>query len=81
MFIDDWSYKYGQWKHVMHKGNESSWPLRAPGMWLHPKENILITPGSKEAMLLMHIAFNGEIIIPAPGRNYSAPLKMVDEHL
>merc|ERR1711965_288908 len=34
----------------------------------YPKENILITPGSKEAMLLMHIAFNGEIIIPAPGR-------------
>ncbi len=33
----------------------------------YPKENILITPGSKEAMLLIHIAFNGEIIIPAPG--------------
>ena len=33
----------------------------------YPKENILITPGSKEAMLLMHIAFSGEIIIPAPG--------------
>mgnify|MGYP006155526263 FL=1 len=33
----------------------------------YPMENILITPGSKEAMLLMHIAFNGEIIIPAPG--------------
>ena len=31
----------------------------------YPKENILITPGSKEAMLLIHIAFNGEIIIPA----------------
>ena len=30
------------------------------------KENILITPGSKEAMLLMHVAFNGEIILPAP---------------
>ena len=30
------------------------------------KENILITPGSKEAMLLMHVAFNGEIITPAP---------------
>ena len=27
----------------------------------------MITPGSKEAMLLIHIAFNGEIIIPAPG--------------
>ena len=24
----------------------------------YPKENILITPGSKEAMLLMHVAFN-----------------------
>ena len=33
----------------------------------YPKENILITPGSKEAMLLIHIAFDGEIIIPAPG--------------
>ena len=34
---------------------------------VYPKENILITPGSKEAMLLIHIAFNGEILIPAPG--------------
>ena len=33
---------------------------------LYPAENILITPGSKEAMLLMHVAFNGEIILPAP---------------
>ena len=33
----------------------------------YPKENILITPGSKEAMLLIHLAFNGEILIPAPG--------------
>ena len=32
----------------------------------YSKENIIITPGSKEAMLLMHVAFNGEIIIPAP---------------
>ena len=32
----------------------------------YPKENILITPGSKEAMLLMHVAFKGEIILPAP---------------
>ncbi len=30
------------------------------------EENILITPGSKEAMLLMHVAFNGEILTPAP---------------
>ena len=32
----------------------------------YPLENILITPGSKEAMLLMHVAFKGEIILPAP---------------
>ena len=29
-------------------------------------ENIVITPGSKEAMLLLHVAFNGEIILSAP---------------
>ena len=33
---------------------------------LYPTENILITPGSKEAMLLMHVAFDGEIILSAP---------------
>ena len=32
----------------------------------YPKENIIITPGSKEAMLLMHVAFNGDIILSAP---------------
>ena len=30
------------------------------------EKNILITPGSKEAMLLMHVAFKGHIILPAP---------------
>ena len=29
------------------------------------KENILITPGSKEAMYLMHVVFDGEIILPS----------------
>ena len=32
----------------------------------YSKENILITPGSKEAMLLMHVTFSGEILTPAP---------------
>lgn len=41
MFINDWSYKYGQWKHVFHKGNMTSWPLRAPGVWLHPTRNAM----------------------------------------
>ena len=25
----------------MHKGNETSWPLRCPGIWLHPKKNAM----------------------------------------
>jgi hypothetical protein len=41
MYIEDWSYKYGQWKHVLHKGNSNSWPNRAPGIWLHPRENTM----------------------------------------
>ena len=32
----------------------------------YSKKNIIITPGSKEAMLLLHVAFNGEIILSAP---------------
>ena len=32
----------------------------------YSKDNILITPGSKEAMLLVHIAFDGDILTPAP---------------
>ena len=43
----------------------SNYLLKKTGV-IYPKENILITPGSKEAMLLMHVAFNGEIILSAP---------------
>ena len=32
----------------------------------YSEENIIITPGSKEAMLLMHVVFNGEILLPVP---------------
>jgi len=39
IYIDDWNYKFGSWKHILHKGNENSWPGRAPGIWLHPEVN------------------------------------------
>ena len=39
MFIEDYEYKKGSWKHVFHKGNSDSWPNRAPGVWLHPNVN------------------------------------------
>ena len=41
MFIEDYEYKKGVWKHVFHKGNQSSWPNRGPGVWLHPTENAM----------------------------------------
>ena len=39
MYIEDFEYKKGSWKHVFHKGSSDSWPNRAPGVWLHPNEN------------------------------------------
>ena len=29
------------WKHVFHKGNPSSYPLRAPGVWFHKDKNTM----------------------------------------
>jgi aspartate aminotransferase len=37
------------------------------------KENIIVTPGSKEGMFLMHMAFSGDIILPAPSWVSYAP--------
>lgn len=41
MLIDSYEYKKGEWKHVFHKGNSSSYPNRAPGIWLHPDTNAM----------------------------------------
>ena len=41
MLIDSYEYKKGEWKHVFHKGNSSSYPNRAPGVWLHPDTNAM----------------------------------------
>ena len=40
-FIRDYDYKKGEWKNVFFKGNSTSWPLRAPGVWLHPTNNTM----------------------------------------
>ena len=39
LLIQGFDYKKGEWKHIMHKGNASSYPNRAPGVWLHPNKN------------------------------------------
>lgn len=40
-FIEDYDYKQGEWKNVFFKGNSTSWPSRAPGVWLAPYENTM----------------------------------------
>ncbi len=32
-------YNVGEWKHIMHKGSPTSFPNRAPGVWLNPTKN------------------------------------------
>lgn len=39
LYITDWIYKSGEYKHIFHKGNDSAKPLQAPGVWLYPNEN------------------------------------------
>ena len=41
MLIMDISYKRGEWKHVFHKGNNTSYPNRAPGVWINQTKNSL----------------------------------------
>ena len=40
-YIDNMDYKNGEWKHIFHKGNSSSYPNRCPGIWIHPTKNII----------------------------------------
>ena len=37
---------------------------RSDNLFTH--DNIIVSPGSKEMMFLLHLGFNGEIILPAP---------------
>jgi hypothetical protein len=37
--IENMEYKFGDWKHMFHKGNKTSYPNRAPGVFIHPDKN------------------------------------------
>ena len=39
----------------------------------YKSENVIIGPGSKELMFLLHVIFDGEIILPAPSWVSYAP--------
>ena len=37
--IENMEYMFGNWKHMFHKGNKTSHPNRAPGVFIHPNKN------------------------------------------
>ena len=40
IYLDELTFNNsGKWHHVFHKGNSSSIPLQAPGVWIYPSEN------------------------------------------
>ena len=49
-------------KHTSNKKN-----------YTYKSENVIIGPGSKELMFLLHVIFDGEIILPAPSWVSYAP--------
>ena len=53
--IEDFTYKNGQWKHVFHKGNASSYPNRAPGVWIHPNSNALRVYMNTQEQILEYV--------------------------
>ena len=38
-FYMDKQDNVNNWKHIFHKGNSTSYPNRAPGVWIHPSNN------------------------------------------
>ena len=59
MFIDDWNYKAGTWKHVMHKGNSLAWPDRCPGIWIAENTNDLYVYINTYAKVDEHVVIKG----------------------
>ena len=45
--------------------------------YAYKSDNIIIGPGSKELMFLLHIAFDGEIILPVPSWVSYAPQALI----
>jgi len=42
LYIDKWgSWRYGEWKHILHKGDKSYKKVQ-PGVWLHPTKNKIV---------------------------------------
>jgi hypothetical protein len=53
--IESMDYKTGEWKHIFHKGNASSYPNRAPGVWIHPTKNIVRIYMNTQSSILEYV--------------------------
>jgi hypothetical protein len=42
MNLQDWAYRKGEWKHVMHKGVDNTGNHPQPGIWIAPNTNDLV---------------------------------------
>ena len=74
LFINDYTYRQGQYKHVFHKGNDNVdadgmvQPLNAPGMYLDKDTNNLLVvmntfDNTKESILVEDIPLNKWVCI------------------
>ena len=75
--MGDWSYKYGQWKHILHIGNwhNEKTTQQSPGFWLSPKLNrlnvIIDTMQEKERIVIDNIDLNSWSNVTAVLDNFS----------
>tara|TARA_B100001093_G_C26811475_1_gene1007766 strand:+ start:459 stop:1385 length:927 start_codon:yes stop_codon:yes gene_type:complete len=53
--IENMEYKYGELKHMFHKGNKSGNPNRAPGVFLHPTSNTILVYMNTVNNIMEHV--------------------------
>ena len=53
--IENMEYKYGELKHMFHKGNKTGIPNRAPGVFIHPTSNTLMVYMNTVNNMMEHV--------------------------
>lgn len=55
LMIDGFDYNSGKWKHIFHKGDQNSYPNRAPGLWLAPDTNSMRVYMNTQTSILEYV--------------------------
>lgn len=67
IYVDDWDYKFGKPKHILHKGSQNG-KVASPAVWFYPKNNNLMVrvdtynPRNKYSKLDGQGKLSGDII-------------------